>query len=317
MALSLGALWLVAEWAHARTLAELAGIELQPKGSVETAAFLLAPLAFTVLLFTTEPPGLGDWSGATVAGVALLYLAGGWPGRRAAFVAMGFLLLVIAAARQLDGPAVIAAWSVLMLAAHAADRRFAQHAGASVAILLAVATWLTLFSLTRFGRAPGDPAFTGTWSLALYTYLGAVLVVALTWRHRDAAPRWLEHGHVILWALVGLAVFAGGSLELRRFFDSLIGRWEAARLAGDLSISVFWLLFAGVTVWAGFHRNQAAVRTAGLAVAGLAAAKIALYDLNRLEALFRVGSFFVLALLALAVAYAYNRKARSASGPLE
>jgi uncharacterized membrane protein len=44
-------------------------------------------------------------------------------------------------------------------------------------------------------------------------------------------------------------------------------------------------------------------------VAGLAAAKIALYDLAELEALYRIGSFFVLAIVALAVAYAYNRKA--------
>jgi uncharacterized membrane protein len=52
------------------------------------------------------------------------------------------------------------------------------------------------------------------------------------------------------------------------------------------------------------------VRTAGLAVAGLAAMKIVFYDLSELEALYRVGSFFVLAIIALAVAYAYNKKAR-------
>jgi uncharacterized membrane protein len=169
---------------------------------------------------------------------------------------------------------------------------------------------LTLFSITLLHRASTDPAFTGTWSLALYTYLGATAVTALSWRARPGQPDWLESGTMVLWSLFGLAVFAGGSLEIHRFFDARADVWPAARLAGDLGISVFWLLFAGATVWLGFRRNHAAIRGTGLAVAALAAAKITLYDLGRLEALFRVGSFFVLALLALAVAYAYNRKAR-------
>jgi len=52
------------------------------------------------------------------------------------------------------------------------------------------------------------------------------------------------------------------------------------------------------------------IRSAGLLVAGGAGLKIVLYDLSTMEALYRVASFFALALIALAVAYAYNRKAR-------
>jgi uncharacterized membrane protein len=52
------------------------------------------------------------------------------------------------------------------------------------------------------------------------------------------------------------------------------------------------------------------VRSAGLSVAVLAGLKIVLVDLANLQALYRVGSFFALALIALAVAYAYNRRAR-------
>src|SRR2546425_67670 len=42
--------------------------------------------------------------------------------------------------------------------------------------------------------------------------------------------------------------------------------------------------------------------------------KIVLYDLSNLDALYRIASFFALALIALAVAYAYNRKATTSSG---
>jgi len=44
----------------------------------------------------------------------------------------------------------------------------------------------------------------------------------------------------------------------------------------------------------------------------LTAGKIARFDRSRLDALSSVASFFVLALIALAVAYTYNRRARQA-----
>ena len=55
------------------------------------------------------------------------------------------------------------------------------------------------------------------------------------------------------------------------------------------------------------------MRSAGLAVAAGAGLKIVLYDLSNLDALYRIASFFALALIALAVAYAYNRKATTSS----
>ena len=61
---------------------------------------------------------------------------------------------------------------------------------------------------------------------------------------------------------------------------------------------------------AGFRLESKPVRWAGLGVAALAVVKVAAYDLSNLEALYRVGSFFALALIALTVAYVYNRKVK-------
>ncbi len=52
-------------------------------------------------------------------------------------------------------------------------------------------------------------------------------------------------------------------------------------------------------------------------VAAGAGLKIVLYDLSNLEALYRIASFFALALIALAVAYAYNRKAMTSKETVE
>src|SRR5207244_13313276 len=114
-------------------------------------------------------------------------------------------------------------------------------------------------------------------------------------------------GGELLSVLCGAAVFAGGSVELPRYFG------ERAPLAGDLALSVFWLVYAGALVRLGFQLDRKDVRSAGLAVAAGAGLKIVLYDLSNLEALYRIASFFSLALIALALAYASNHTA-SASG---
>ena len=117
--------------------------------------------------------------------------------------------------------------------------------------------------------------------------------------------RWTARGGELLWVLCGAAVFAGGSVELQRYFG------RRARLAGDLALSVFWLAYAGALVRIGFQLDRKDVRSAGLAVAAGAGLKIVLYDLSNLEALYRIASFFALSLIALAVAYAYNKRARA------
>ena len=49
-------------------------------------------------------------------------------------------------------------------------------------------------------------------------------------------------------------------------------------------------------------------------MAGLAVAKVIFFDLSSLDALYRVGSVFLLALVALSLAYLYYRHDRSGAG---
>ena len=77
-------------------------------------------------------------------------------------------------------------------------------------------------------------------------------------------------------------------------------------------MSAWWLLFAAGLVTLGFRLSLQPARVAGLAVAGLAVAKVIFFDLSSLDALYRVGSVFLLALVALSLAYLYYRHDRSA-----
>ena len=78
-------------------------------------------------------------------------------------------------------------------------------------------------------------------------------------------------------------------------------------------MSAWWLLFAATLVSIGFRRDLKPARVAGLVVAGLAVIKVLVYDLSSLDALYRVGSVFILGLVFLLLAYLYHRQGRRGS----
>jgi uncharacterized membrane protein len=304
-------LLLVAWWRDRRTPSlHVDQIEFQVDDA--TGLFAVTPIAFLLLIATVDGGLLADHPGIVPTAVGALYLATGWRGRWAPFVAMGAALVAFAVAREASGAWVPALLGGLVLAGILLDVRADQAGLAAAALALAaVAVSVLLAGLASAG--PDSAPFAGPWAWALYACVAATAVAAHQWRGRPG-HRLLRHGAPALWFLVGLVVFGGVSLELRRFFGTFHAGGDPA-LAGDLATSVWWLVFAAATVRIGFWRDRPGVRQAGLAVGGLAAAKIALVDLSRLEALYRVGSFFALALIALAVAYAYNRRARRSIAP--
>ena len=114
----------------------------------------------------------------------------------------------------------------------------------------------------------------------------------------------------LLWALAGIVLLTGVTEELTRFFRLNVAEVQTAVLAGGLSVSVWWLVFAGVCVLVGFRRKLRPLRLAGLWVSGLAVLKVLFEDLSTLDALYRVGSVFVLGLVSLLVAWIYHRRAK-------
>ena len=298
---------LLVTWWRDRRAASLQVDQIDFPVDDTTGLFAVTPLAFVLLLATVGGGLLTDHPGIVPTAAGALYLATGWRGRWAPFVAMGAALVAFAVAREASGAWVPALLGGLVVAGVLLDARANQAGLAAVALALATLTVpLLLADLSSSGL--DSPPFAGPWAWALYACVGATAIAAHQWRVRPD-HRLLRDGAPVLWFLVGLVVFGGVSLELRRFFGTFHAGADPG-LAGDLAMSVWWLVFAAATVRIGFWLDRQGVRQAGLAVSGLAAAKIALVDLSRLEALYRVGSFFSLALIALAVAYAYNRRAR-------
>ncbi len=265
--------------------------------------FIANPLAFVILAFVV----LNYSPGLVPAALGAAYLLAGWQRRAAPFLIMGFALEALAVALEWSATSVTVGWTALALLALLAERQGGRPGGRHASVGLASAAFVALFTVALFARQQ-QPVFSGPWALALYAYIAGTAVAARWWGTEAKPTLWKGGGAEWMWILCGAAVFFGGSIELWYAFAQI------APLAGDLALSVWWLLYAGALVWLGFEVDRKMIRSAGLIVAGGAGLKIVLYDLSTMEALYRVASFFALALIALAVAYAYNRKAKVSAG---
>jgi hypothetical protein len=276
------------------------------RSPTEALLFVVSPFVLVALTDSTRPHALASGPGLLPAMLGLCYVAPGWARRTAPHLVLGIALGALAVAQQWPPATVVLGWTALCLLALVAERDAARPGGRLAALGLAVLAFAGLFGFALWARPSDATTFTDPWALALYGYVAGMALAASRWNAgvKDAGTaRWTGRGGELLWALCGAAVFIGGSVELQRYFG------QRAPLAGDLALSIFWLAYAGTLVRLGFQHERKDVRSAGLAVAAGAGLKIVLYDLSNLEALYRIASFFALALIALAVAYAYNRRA--------
>lgn len=275
----------------------------------ETLLFIANPFVLVVLVDfagvqPTTVPGL------LPAVLAACYVVPGWVRRSAAHLVLGIALAALAVAQQWPPATVVLGWTALSLLALVTEREGGRPGGRLAALGLAVLAFAGLFGVALWSRSSRGPTFTDAWALALYGYLIGTAAAAQRWRSGwsdDRLARWTARGGELLWVLCAAAVFVGGSVELQRYFG------PRSPLAGDLALSVFWLFYAGTLVRLGFQRDRKDVRSAGLGVAAIAGLKIVVYDLSNLQALYRIASFFALALIALAVAYTYNKRAKASA----
>ena len=265
--------------------------------AVERFLFITNPIAFMILAELVGARLIQDSFQIVPAALAAAYLPAGWFRRTASHLVAGFVLLAFAMVFPWQPSSITMGWAVLALIGLVVEREAGRPGGRHAAIALASAAWLCLFSAALWDRPYQPPVFTDGWALALYVVVAGTAVAARWWGTEGKPVLWM-------WILSGSAVFIGGSIQFHEYFGRM------ARLAGDLALSVWWLLFAGGLVFLGFRLDRKRVRSAGLAVAAFAGLKIVLVDLANLQALYRVGSFFTLAIIALAVAYAYNRRAK-------
>jgi hypothetical protein len=224
---------------------------------------------------------------------------------------VGAAALGVAAVQRWE--AVPQVWALLALGVlwAALDLGLGRSDGRWYGLITLMAAVQQLFDGAAGARPAGDQAFTGSWALALWGTVAVTFAFAARlWQVEGGREdtRLIRAG---LWVLAGAMALFGVTGELRRFFELRSLSAETANLASGLAVSAWWLLYAAALVTIGFRLSLQPARVAGLLVAGLAVLKVVLFDLASLDALYRVGSVFLLALVALSMAYLYYRYDRS------
>jgi uncharacterized membrane protein len=245
-----------------------------------------------------------------------------WP----AVVSLGFLTM--AAPLQLENEWITVAWALQGAAALLLWRRI-DHAGLKYyagALLAVVTVRLTLNpSVLAYHPASSVPIF--NWLAYAYLVPCAALLLgawALSARRAgDASPlevaryrpferRSLPESPFVASLLVLFAVaigFAWINLTIADAFAEGRGLalWVERRPARDLTQSLAWALYACLLLFAGMWRESSGLRFLSLGLMVLTCAKVFLYDLGKLEELYRVASLVGLSLSLIAVSLAYQR----------
>ena len=283
----------------------------------EALYFLLTPLLLGWAIHQLDRHWFDTHRGAVALLVGLPYLVAGYQRVRPAFALVGAAALGTAAWNQWSGVPRVWALLALVLLWAAVDHPTRRTDGRWYSLATLWAVLQQLFGEALLRRTADDAAFFGPWAMALWaTALVSMLLAAGLWRRAGlAGGSPVPQGG--LWALGGALILFGVTAEIRRYFNLKTLSAYTASLASSLAVSAWWLVFAAAFVGLGFRRDLKPARVAGLGVAGLAVIKVLVFDLSSLDALYRVGSVFILGLVFLLLAYLYHRQGRTATQPKE
>jgi uncharacterized membrane protein len=280
----------------------------------ETLYFLATPLLFGWAVHRSAPAYFSAHPGLVPLIVAIPYLLVGYVRPLPRFAMIGASALAYAVLQHWSGLGAV--WALLALALafamldHALDRNDGRwYAVGGVALALG-----HLYGTDQLLRQGNEMPFVGPWAMALWALVATAAVLAARLWRRAGPDEFDRTAIAALWSVAGVLVFFGVTAEIQRYFARFSGIGSAS-LAGQLSVSAWWLAYAAALVVLGFARRVAPVRWAGLAVAGIASVKVIVSDLAELDSLWRVASVFCLATVSLALAYLYHRRSRMGGAP--
>jgi uncharacterized membrane protein len=175
--------------------------------------------------------------------------------------------------------------------------------------------------VTAFARLALNPAVLGyhvrgdTPILNWYLYAYGVAAAALFAAARlSAPPRERIFGlnaPAIFNALGVILAFLLLNIEIADYFTAPGTRALAFQFSGnfarDMSYTIGWALFALALLSAGIWQASRAARYAAIALLSVALVKLFFHDLARLEALYRIGALFAVAVIAILASLAYQR----------
>jgi hypothetical protein len=151
-----------------------------------------------------------------------------------------------------------------------------------------------LTALFLFWSAFLDPA------AVYWADLAAILVILL---EQQLAQRWAERYH--LERQVHVAVMVLGSLSVWLFVSRWVLKLEEA--SGGSYLTASWSLVGLAFFAGGFALRERLYRWLGLGVLGCALGRVVLFDVWKLETIYRILSFMALGIVLLVLGFIYNK----------
>lgn len=179
----------------------------------------------------------------------------------------------------------------------------------------------TVLLVTAFARLALNPAVfryhvrgdTALLNWYLYAY-GLATAALFTGARLLAPPRARVFGvnaPPLLNALGTVLAFLLLNLEIADYFTrpgaGALAFQFSGNFARDMTYTIAWALFALGLLGAGIWKQQKAARHAALGLLSVALLKLFFHDLARLEALYRIGALFAVAVIAMLASFAYQR----------
>jgi len=184
--------------------------------------------------------------------------------------------------------------------------------------LRATGAVLLVIAFVRLGLNPAVFGYhvrgdTGIFNWYLYAY-GLATAALFTGARLLAPPREQVLGvnaPPLLNTLGVILAFLLLNIEIADYFTSPGARSLAFQFSGnfarDMSYTIGWALFALGLLIAGIWHQTKAARYAAIALLSVALLKLFFHDLARLEALYRIGALFAVAVIAILASFAYQR----------
>ncbi len=184
--------------------------------------------------------------------------------------------------------------------------------------LRAVGTGLLVTAFVRLGLNPAVLGYhvrgdTAIFNWYLYAY-GLATAALFTGAWLLAPPRERVLGinaPPLLNALGVILAFLLLNIEIADYFTAPGAQALALQFSGnfarDMTYTIAWALFALGLLGAGIWKQTSAARYAAIALLSVALLKLFFHDLARLEALYRIGTLFAVAVIAILASFAYQR----------
>lgn len=149
------------------------------------------------------------------------------------------------------------------------------------------------------------------WHLYAYLTGAAAQLAGAFWLRPPNDRIGVVNARAVLLSFAGVLLFLLLNIEIADYFTPSGSRYVSfdfsANFARDMTCSIAWALFALALIVIGFWKRTGGSRYAGIGLLAVTLLKLFLHDLSAIGSIYRIAALIVVAVIALAASFLYQR----------